>query len=90
MQPLAAYGGMQATLFEGDEPTRVTGLGATPELFEALRVQPAMGRLINADDLAQGRAAGRDDQPRAVAERGSDRIRTSSAAAFSSARRGAP
>ncbi len=54
MQPLAAYGGMQGTLFEGDEPTRVTGLGATPELFEALRVQPAMGRLINADDLRKG------------------------------------
>jgi putative ABC transport system permease protein len=56
MQPLAAYGGMQGTLFEGDEPTRVTGLGATPELFEALRVQPAMGRLINADDLRKGAA----------------------------------
>ena len=54
MQPLAAYGGMQGTLFEGDEPTRVAGLGATPELFEALRVQPAMGRLITADDLRQG------------------------------------
>ena len=54
MQPLAAYGGMQATLFEGDEPTRVSGLGATPELFEALRVQPAMGRLIDADDLRKG------------------------------------
>ena len=54
LQPLAAYGGMQGTLFEGDEPTRVTGLGASPELFEALGVQPAMGRLINADDLRQG------------------------------------
>ena len=54
LQPLAAYGGMQGTLFEGDEPTRVAGLGATPELFEALRVQPAMGRLITADDLRQG------------------------------------
>jgi putative ABC transport system permease protein len=54
MQPLAAYGGMQGTLFEGDEPTRVSGLGATPELFEALRVQPAMGRLIDANDLRKG------------------------------------
>ncbi len=54
MQPLAAYGGMQGTLFEGDEPVRVAGLGATPELFEALRVQPAMGRLLTADDLRQG------------------------------------
>ena len=33
---------------------RVEGLGATPELFEALRVQPAMGRLIGADDARQG------------------------------------
>ena len=56
MQPLAAYGGMQGTLFEGDEPTRVIGLGATPELFEALRIQPAMGRLITADDQRQGAA----------------------------------
>ncbi|HUQ89745.1 MAG TPA: ADOP family duplicated permease, partial [Vicinamibacterales bacterium] len=54
LQPLAAYGGMQGTLFEGAEPTRVTGLGATPELFDALRVQPAMGRLISADDLRKG------------------------------------
>ena len=54
LQPLAAYGGVQGTLFEGVEPLRVTGLGATPELFEALRVQPAMGRAIGAEDLRQG------------------------------------
>ncbi len=54
LEPLAAYGGLQGTLFEGDEPTRVGGLGASPELFEALRVQPAMGRLFNADDLRNG------------------------------------
>jgi putative ABC transport system permease protein len=56
LQPLATYGGTQGTLFEGDEPARVIGLGATPELFDALRVQPAMGRLINADDLRKGAA----------------------------------
>ena len=54
MEPLAGYGGLQATLFEGDDPVRLTGLGASPELFDALRVQPAMGRLIGPDDLRQG------------------------------------
>jgi putative ABC transport system permease protein len=54
MQPVAVYGGLQGTLFEGDEPARVNGLGASPELFEALRVQPAMGRLVTAEDARQG------------------------------------
>ena len=54
MQPVAVYGGLQGTLFEGDEPTRVSGLGASPELFDALRVQPAMGRLVTAEDARQG------------------------------------
>ena len=56
LHPLATYGGTQGTLFEGDEPARVIGLGATPELLDALRVQPAMGRLINGDDLRKGAA----------------------------------
>jgi putative ABC transport system permease protein len=51
LHAVATYGGTQATLFEGAEPSRILGLGATPELLDALRVQPAMGRLINADDL---------------------------------------
>ena len=54
LQTVAPYGVMQATLFEGDEPARVTGLVATPEVFEALRVRPAMGRLIGADDARKG------------------------------------
>ena len=56
MQPVAVYGGLQGTLFEGDEPSRVTGLAASPELFDALRVQPAMGRLVTAEDARQGAA----------------------------------
>ena len=56
LRPLAAYGGMQGTLFEGGEPLRVTGLGVTPGLFEALRVQPEMGRAISDDDGRQGAA----------------------------------
>lgn len=54
--PLAAYGAMQGTLFEGGEPLRVSGLGATPGLFEALRVQPELGRAIADDDVRQGAA----------------------------------
>lgn len=54
MQSLGAYGTMQGTLFEGDEPLRIAGLGATPELFDALRVQPEIGRLISADDVRPG------------------------------------
>jgi putative ABC transport system permease protein len=54
LEPLAPYGGYQGTLFGEDEPMRVEGLGATPELLSALRVEPAMGRLIGADDARQG------------------------------------
>ena len=45
---------MQATLFGDGEPLRLVGLSASPELLAALRVQPAMGRLIGADDTRQG------------------------------------
>ena len=54
LEPLAPYGGYQGTLFGEDEPMRVEGLGVTPELLSALRVEPAMGRLIGADDARQG------------------------------------
>jgi putative ABC transport system permease protein len=54
LEPFAAYGAMQGTLFEGDEPLRVTGLGATPELFAALGVRPERGRAIGPDDVRQG------------------------------------
>jgi putative ABC transport system permease protein len=54
LQNLTEYGGIQATLFEGDEPARLSGLAATPALFEALHVQPAVGRSITADDARTG------------------------------------
>ena len=54
MQDLTEYGNLSATLVEGDEPMRLAGLGATPELFGALQVQPAMGRLISTDDSRTG------------------------------------
>ncbi len=53
LEQVAAYGGFQGTLFGDDEPMRVEGLGATPEVFAALRVQPAMGRVFGADDMRQ-------------------------------------
>ena len=56
LEAFAAYGGYQGTLYEGDEPMRVEGLGATPELLAALRVQPALGRLLSADDARQDAA----------------------------------
>ena len=51
LEQVAAYGGFQGTLFGDGEPMRVEGLGATPEVFAALRVQPAMGRVFGADDV---------------------------------------
>jgi putative ABC transport system permease protein len=56
LQNLTEYGGVQATLFEGSEPTRLVGLAATPAVFEMLQVQPALGRLITADDTRSGAA----------------------------------
>ena len=56
LRDVTEYGNAQATLFEGDEPVRLSGLGATPELFAALQIQPAMGRLIGAEDVRRGAA----------------------------------
>ena len=54
LEQLAGYGGFQATLFGDGEPLRLEGLSATPELFDALRVQPALGRVLGSDDARQG------------------------------------
>jgi putative ABC transport system permease protein len=54
LQSLTEYGNVQATLFEGNEPTRLAGLSATPALFDMLQVQPAIGRLIAPDDARAG------------------------------------
>src|SRR5688572_27928468 len=50
LEAFAPYNAYQATLFGEDEPMRVDGFSATPEMLSALRVQPAIGRLIGADD----------------------------------------
>ena len=51
---LAGIGGMNATIYEGSEPFRAAGLVATPEVFELLRVQPALGRVFRAEDAKAG------------------------------------
>jgi putative ABC transport system permease protein len=54
LQNVTEYGGVQATLFEGNEPARLIGLAATPALFDTLQVEPALGRLIAAGDTRAG------------------------------------
>ena len=56
VEAFAAYAGFQGTLYGDDEPMRVEGLAATPELLSALRIEPALGRLLGADDGRQGAA----------------------------------
>lgn len=54
LQNLTEYGNVQTTMFEGEEPTRIAGLAATPALLHMLHVQPALGRLLSADDMRTG------------------------------------
>lgn len=54
LQNLTEYGNVQTTMFEGEEPTRLAGLAATPALLDMLAVQPALGRLLSADDTRSG------------------------------------
>lgn len=53
LEQLAPYSSFQATLYGDDEPMRVEGFGTAPDGFAALRVEPAMGRVFNADDMQQ-------------------------------------
>jgi predicted permease len=54
LEQVAVYGGgFSGTLFGDDEPMRVEGLSASPEALAALRVQPAMGRSIEPQDVRQ-------------------------------------
>ena len=68
LEALAPYGGLSNTLYSDGEPMRVEGLGATPELLAALRVQPEIGRLFDANDMRQGAQPVVDHQPRALAD----------------------
>ena len=45
-ESLAGFGGYQSTLFGDGEPVRVQGAVATPDALHALRLRPALGRLL--------------------------------------------
>jgi putative ABC transport system permease protein len=49
-ESLASYGGFSATISGHGDPFQASGLLAGPGLFEALRVRPALGRALTADD----------------------------------------
>jgi predicted permease len=49
-ETIAGYGGGQVTVFGLDEPFRVDILSAAPGLLDALRVQPILGRTLDAQD----------------------------------------
>lgn len=55
-QALAAYDTQQRNLIGGTHPERVEIVAATPQIFEVLRVQPALGRPFTATDAAEGAA----------------------------------
>ena len=56
LESLAGFGAFQSTFFGEDEPLRVEGAAVTPDALEALRVEPALGRLLNEDDARKGAA----------------------------------
>jgi len=51
---LAVVSGRERNLTGGDRPARVRVLEASPELFDVLRVQPALGRRFLPDDAQPG------------------------------------
>ncbi len=57
LESLAGFNGFQSTFFGAGEPLRVEGAVATVDALAALRVQPALGRLLQKDDAREGGAA---------------------------------
>jgi len=51
---LAAYSNVSYNMLAGDRAERVTGILASPGLFEALRIAPAIGRTFTSDDEREG------------------------------------
>src|SRR5262245_60270475 len=49
-EQIAAYGEKFFTVTGGDEPQRIIGAGVSPSLFPLLRVKPAIGRVLLAED----------------------------------------
>ena len=54
LEVLAPYSGFQTTLLGEGDPLRVEGLSASPDLFRALRLRPALGRFFEVDDAREG------------------------------------
>ena len=55
-EPLGGYGGAMLTVSDAGEPFRVSALSAAPGLFDTLRVRPALGRALQAEDSRPGAA----------------------------------
>ena len=56
LESLAGFSGFQSTFFGDGEPLRVEGAIATPDALRALRLQPALGRLLQEDDARESAA----------------------------------
>ena len=56
LESLAGFGGFQSTYFGEGEPTRVEGAVVTGDALQVLRLQPALGRLLQPDDAREGAA----------------------------------
>ena len=52
---MVAYATDTSNVVLGDVPDHWKGLAVTRGLFEALRVQPALGRALNEDDFVVGK-----------------------------------
>src|SRR5918995_1273333 len=50
LESLAGYSALQTTFFGEGEPLRVVGAAVTPDALRALRIEPALGRLLNDKD----------------------------------------
>lgn len=56
LESLAGFSGFQSTFFGEGEPVRVAGAVVTPDALQALRLQPALGRLLQESDARKGAA----------------------------------
>jgi predicted permease len=54
LETLAGFNGFQSTYFGDGEPLHVDGAVATPDALRALRLQPALGRLLEENDAKEG------------------------------------
>lgn len=51
---LAAYGRIRSSLLGDHEPLRIEGVQVTPPFFQAMQLEPALGRLLGPDDAREG------------------------------------